>query len=183
MNINKGINLRPWREEKRQKLQKSFTQLSLLTLIFGLLMSGFLWKKTTQSLAAIKEESQLIKTHMEQLNSEIKEVSNLREKRKQLLRRIEVIQQLQNNRPVTVDLMSQLVSSMNDGVYLVEIKRADNQLTLQGRAQPSQAVAALMRSLNEQPRFGEPLLRSLSSDDKTELTRFDLQLPLWEPKK
>lgn len=183
MNLNKGINLRPWREEKRQKQQKSFARLSLLALIFGLLVSALLWKNTTQSLAVIKEESQLIKTHLEQLNSEIKEVSDLRDKRKQLLKHIEIIQQLQNNRSIAIELMSQLASSMNDGVYLVEIKRTANQLTLQGRAQPSQAVTALMRNLNQQARFGEPLLRSLSSDDKTELTRFDLQLPLQEPKK
>lgn len=182
MNTNMGINLRPWREERRQKQQKQFSQLSLLALMLGLLISTLLWRSTDMSLVAIHEESQLIQKHMAQLNNEIKEVANLREKRQQLLKRIEVIQKLQNNRPVTVELMSQLTLSMNDAVYLVSVERTENQLTLEGRAQPSQAVATLMRSLNEQARFGEPLLRSLKSDDKTGLTRFDLELPLQEPK-
>lgn len=182
MNLNTGINLRPWREERRQKQQTNFTKLSLLALALGLLISILMWQGATSSVAAIQEENQLIKQQMAQLNIEIKEVSNLREKRQQLLKRIEVIQKLQNNRPVTVELMDQLAISMNTGVFLTELKRNENLLTLQGRAQPSQAVATLMRSLNEQPRFGEPVLRSLVTDDKTSLTRFDLQLPLQEPK-
>lgn len=182
MNSNLGINLRPWRDERRQKQQKKFALLSALALLIGLLLSTLLWKNTTLSLAAIREESQLINQHMLQLNHEIKEVTNLREKRQQLLKRIEVIQNLQSNRPVTVDIMDQLALSMNDGIFLVELEREKDQIKIQGRAQPSQAVATFMRSLNSQLRFGEPLLRSLSSDDKTNLTRFDLQLPLREPK-
>lgn len=182
MNTNLGINLRPWREEKRQKQQKFFVQLSLLALILGLLISTLLWRSTDRSLVVIQEESQLINRHMTQLNHEIKEVADLREKRQQLLKRIAVIQKLQSNRPVTVELMEQLASSMNDGVHLVSVERTENQLTLEGRAQSSQAIATLMRSLNEQKRFGEPLLRNLTIDDKTGLTRFDLQLPLQEPK-
>lgn len=183
MNINRGINLRPWREERRQNQQKKFTKLSFLALFFGLFISTLLWHSTTSSIAAIQEENQLIKNSRAALDTEIKEVANLRDKRQQLLKRIEVIQQLQNNRPITIELMDQLASSINDGIYLTEIKRTDNSLLIQGRARPSQAVAAWMRSLKEQPRFNEPVLRSLITDEKTNITRFDLLLPLQEPTK
>jgi len=182
MNTNIGINLRPWREERRQRQQKKFIQLSLLALITGLLISTLLWKSTTASIAIIQDENQLIKTRRAQLDTEIKEVANLREKRQQLLKRIEVIRKLQDNRTVTVEIMDQLAGSINDGIYLTEIKRTENQILIEGRASPSKAVATWMRSLKEQPRFNEPVLRSLTTDDKSSLTRFNLLLPLRDSK-
>jgi len=176
--MNIGINLRPWREERRQKQQKTFAQLSWLALVIGLIISTLLWQSTTTSITAIKNENQFIKTRMTQLDTEIKEVANLREKRQQLLNRIEVIQKLQDNRSVTFEIMDQLAGSINDGVYLTQIKRTNNQLLIEGQANPSQAVAAWMRSLKKQPRFSEPVLRSLTTDDKSNLTHFNLLLPL-----
>lgn len=180
MNTNTGINLRPWREEKRQEQQKFFTQLSLLALVVGLLISILLWQSTTASITTIKNENQFIKTHMTQLDKEIKEVANLREKRQQLLKRIEVIQKLQDNRTITVEIMDQLAGSINEGIYLTEIERTKNQILIEGQANPSQAVAAWMRSLKKQARFNEPVLRSLITDDQSGLTRFHLLLPLRE---
>ena len=182
ININIGINLRPWREERRQKQQKTFAQLSWLALVVGLLISVLLWQSTKASIAIIQDENQFIKTRMTLLDKEIKEVANLREKRQQLLKRIEVIQKLQDNRSLTVEIMDQLASSINSGIYLIEIKRNNNQILIEGHANPSQAVAAWMRNLKKQPRFNEPVLRSLTTDDKSNLTHFDLLLPLKDSK-
>ncbi|GLR63694.1 PilN domain-containing protein [Marinospirillum insulare] len=182
MNLNTGINLRPWREERRQKQQQTFTQLSLLALVVGLLISVLLWQSTTASIAVIQDENQLIKNRMTKLDAEIREVANLREKRQQLLNRIGVIQKLQDNRSVTVEIMDQLASSINNGVYLTEIERDKNQILIEGSASPSQAVAAWMRNLKEQPRFSEPVLRSLTTDDQSSLTHFNLLLPLRDSK-
>ncbi|NLW05964.1 MAG: hypothetical protein GX029_12200 [Pseudomonadaceae bacterium] len=180
---NRSINLRPWREEKRQQQQKVFTQLSLVSLMFGLLISLVLWQNTTASVTAIQEENQLIKKHLALLDTEIKEVVNLREQRQQLLKRIEVIQKLQSNRPVAVELMQQLANSINDGVFLTQLERTESQLILQGQANTSAAIATWMRSLNVQPRFGEPILRNITTNDKTSLTHFNLLIPLQEPTK
>lgn len=181
--INKGINLRPWREENRQKQQKIFTQLSLATLAFSLLVSLILWNSSSRSVAAIQEENQLIQDHLAALGIEIKEIANLNEQRQQLLKRINVIQNLQNNRPITLELMQQLANSMNDDVFLIELKRTETQLLLQGQANASQAITTWMRSLNQQPRFGEPVLRSLATHEKDNSTHFDLLISLQEPNK
>lgn len=172
------INLRPWREANRQKQQRSFTQLSLAALMLGLLISLLLWHKTTSAITHIQKENQLIKQHLTQLELEINAVTNLREKRQQLLKRITIIQQLQNKRAITVELMQQLASSINDGVFLTELKRTETALLLKGQANTSQAIAAWMRDLKTQSRYGEPILRSMINNDKTRLTHFDLLIPL-----
>lgn len=172
------INLRPWRETNRQQQQRNFMQLSLAALMLGLLISLLLWHKTTSSITTIQKENQLIQQHLNQLELEINAVTNLREKRQQLLKRIIIIQQLQNKRAIAVELMQQLASSINDGVFLTELKRTETALLLKGQANTSQAIAAWMRDLKTQSRYGEPILRSMTNNDKTRLTHFDLLIPL-----
>lgn len=180
MKTNAGINLRPWREEQRQRKQQQFSQLSFLALVMGLIISILLWQATLASISAVQEENQFIKSHLLQLDSKIADVAGLRKKHQQLLQRIAVIQKLQNNRPVTVELMEQLASSINNGIYLTAIQRKENQLVIKGYANSSKLLATWMRNLNEQSRFNEPLLGKLITDEKANLTRFDLLLPLQE---
>lgn len=179
--MSDGINLRPWREEKRQQRQALFSQLCLLALVVGMLITALIWQSNSQSIAAVKQENQLIKSQMALLDRQISEVINLQSNREQLLQRIQVIQKLQQDRPVTIEIMDQLTASLENGVYLTDIKRQSNQLTLTGLAQPPQVVSAWMRNLSQQPRFSEPVLRSLNTDTSNSAARFDLLLPLQEP--
>ncbi len=178
--MSQGINLRPWREERRQQRQKRFVHSVAVTVVLGLVISGFFWWSTTQSAAAVEQENQMIQDRLRILEQEIREVTQLREKREALLQRSEVIQSLGEQRPFTIEILDQLTLSMIDGIHLTEMRRDARQISLQGRAAPSQALSSWMRQLSDQPRFGEPILRSLSSADSANTSRFDLMLPLVE---
>lgn len=178
--MSDGINLRPWREERRQLRQTQFVYLAVATLLLGLLLSAFWWWSGNQSINAVQEENQLIREQLTLLDAEIREVTELRTKREQLLQRIEVIQSLQQERPVTIELLDQLTGSLTDGIYLTDIRRQSNQITIQGHATPSQALSDWMRKLSDQQRFSEPVLRSVTSDESIGASRFDLLLPLKE---
>lgn len=176
--MSAGINLRPWREEQRQKRQKTFARQALLALIVGLLFSALIWQASQQSIASAHQENALIRQQMAILDKEIREVLELREKRAQLLQRIDVIQKLQQERPTSIQVMDQLTASLTDGVYLTDVRRNGNQLTINGMAQPPQAVSNWMRSLSAQPRFSEPVLRTLNANEAAAAARFDLILPI-----
>lgn len=175
------INLRPWREENRQQRQTRFTQLSLATLVFSLLASLVLWQHTRAAIALTQQENQFLQQRLTQLNTKTQAVNQLREQGQRLQKHLAVIQQLQNSRTAVVELMQQLTHSMNDGVFLTELKRTETQLLLEGQANTSQAITQLMRSLNAQSRYAEPLLRSITNNDSTGLTHFILLIPLQEP--
>ncbi len=178
--MSQGINLRPWREEKRQLKQTQFLHLTVATLILAVALSGYWWWSNNQSIKAVQEENQLIRDQLNILDQEIKEVTALREKREQLLQRIEVIQELQRERPITIELLDQLTASLTDGVYLTDVRRQRNQITIQGHATPSQALSEWMRRLEQQQRFREPRLRNLTTDESLGASRFDLLLPIVE---
>ncbi|SFX32473.1 PilN domain-containing protein [Marinospirillum alkaliphilum] len=173
-----GINLRPWREELRQKRQKTFAKQAGFALIAGLLVSALMWQASQQSIDSARQENAVIRQQMAILDREIREVIELRDKRTQLLQRIDVIQKLQQERPTTIQVMDQLTASLTDGVYLTDVRRNGNQLTINGIAQPPQAVSNWMRSLSTQPRFNEPVLRTLNANESATAARFDLILPI-----
>lgn len=177
-NNKTGINLRPWREEKRKKQQQKFIYLSLISAILGLLISLVIWQSTLNSIDTLEQENQFIKQHLLQLSIEMEAVASLQKKHQQLLTHLEAIQQLKNSRLIATQLMQQLAKSINDGIVLTELKRNENQLTLQGQAMQSQAVTTWINYLNLQPSFGEPVLRSMTKNNQTNLTHFTLMIPL-----
>lgn len=176
--MNQGINLRPWREERREKRQKQFTQLSLMACLLGLLISGLAYYSSQQALAALTQENQMIQQNTRILDLEIAEVGQLRQKKDTLLHRIQVIEGLQAHRFQTLDIFDQLAASNHDGVQLTAARRQGRELQLQGWVYPTPALSAWMRQLESQEAFRAPLLRSINAEENTLSHRFNLMVPL-----
>lgn len=175
---DRSINLRPWREELRQLKQKKFNQLALLMVLLSLLIGLIMWNSLTSSINSIKAENQIIDSKLLVVKQQIKQIANLKEQRQQLIQRLNVIKQLQGKRSSNYLILTQFVESLNEGVFFTQVERKDNQLTLQGSATHSQAVAELLRSLAEQPSFIDAVLTSLNYNEQTGLMNFNLYLTL-----
>jgi type IV pilus assembly protein PilN len=61
---------------------------------------------------------------------------------------MQIIEKLQRSRPEVVHLFDELVKEMPDGTYLTSVKQTGNNLKLDGVAQSSTRVSALMRSIS-----------------------------------
>lgn len=176
--MDQGINLRPWREERREQRQKQFTLVCLLALILGLLISGLAYYSGQQTLDALTQENNMIQQSTRILDLEIAEVGQLRQKKDTLLHRIQVIEGLQAHRFQTLDIFDQLAASNHDGVQLTAVRRQGQELQLQGRADPTPALSAWMRQLEAQAAFHDPVLRSINAEESTLSHRFNLMIPL-----
>ncbi len=67
----------------------------------------------------------------------IKEISELKTRRQQLLARMKIIQDLQGNRPVIGHVFDQLVRTLPDGVYFRELKMQGDTLSITARRNPT----------------------------------------------
>ena len=74
-----------------------------------------------------------------------------------------VIQDLQNNRPYIVYMFDQLVRTLPDGVYYTSIERKGSIFTISGVADSNNRISALMRNLNESDWFKDPDLRTVAA--------------------
>ena len=124
----------------------------------------FGWKMVVDS----KVENQLsrnryIERELAQLDQQIKEISELEKRRADLVSRMNVIQDLQNNRPYIVYMFDQLVRTLPDGVYYTSIERKGGIFTIAGVADSNNRISALMRNLNESDWFKDPDLRTVAA--------------------
>jgi type IV pilus assembly protein PilN len=150
------INLLPWRTELRQRRKKEFL-VALAGTFLVAAGSVYLSKLTVQGWTTQQQgRNEILRGEIAEINKQIIEIDGLRAQRERLLARMEVIDQLQRSRPEIVHLFDELVNAMPEGVSLVEVVQRGDRVELQGVAQSSTRVSALMRNIADSDWLREP---------------------------
>ena len=159
------INLRPWREELRAEKQKQFVVMILgAAIVAGGLV--FLWKSDMDNRIAYQQSrNAYIETAAKKLDQQIREIESLKQKRDELLARMQVIQDLQGKRPVIVRVFDELVRTLPDGLYYTDLKRAGDRVSIVGMAESNSRISTLMRQFEESLWFADPNLSNVSAAD------------------
>jgi len=142
------INLLPWREQLREERKQRF-----LVALVGVLVvaAGLVFLADQMLSAAIDNQNarnDFIKKEIAVLDARIKEISELRTRRQQLLERMKIIQDLQGNRPIIGRIFDQLVRTLPDGVYFTAVKMEGKNIAIVGAAESNNRVSNLMRNLD-----------------------------------
>jgi len=174
------INLRAWREEQAAERQKQF----LVNIIAAAFLAavvvylvGFYFDLQTDRQ---KVRNSYLKQEIAQLDIQLKEIKELKAKRERLLDRLNAIQELQGTRPLIVRSFDEMVRVQPDGVYYLSLARTGDTINMIGRAEKSDDVSTLMRSIYASIWFGEPNLSQVADDDG--MKKFNLSVPVLKPK-
>jgi type IV pilus assembly protein PilN len=157
------INLLPWREQLREERKQRF-----LAALFGALaLAGCVVFLGGQYLdSAIEQQiarNDFIKKEIAVLDARIKEISELKERRQQLLERMKIIQDLQGNRPIIGRIFDQFVRTLPDGVYFTELKSVGREIAIVGAAESNNRVSGLMRNLDASDWLKSPSLTEVKA--------------------
>lgn len=162
------INLLPWREWRRKRLQREF----ILQLVLAAALGAAIWFFWNSAVSARVEGQERRNAHIEEqiskLDDKIKEIEKLEERRSELVERMKVIQELQGNRPTIVYLFDRLVKTLPDGVYYTSVERNGKQFSISGVSESNNRISRLMRNLEESRWFEEPNLQNVSADESPE---------------
>lgn len=142
------INLLPWREQRREERKQRFLA-ALGAVLVGAAALVFAGDQLLN--AAIDRQSarnDYVRKEIAALDARIKEISELRRRRQELLERMKIIQDLQGNRPVIARVFDQLVRTLPDGVYFTSLKMTGKTIAIGGAAESNNRVSALMRNLD-----------------------------------
>ena len=152
------INLLPWREQLREERRKQFLVIlgGIFVLSCGAVFLGDQY--LSGEIARQEARNAFIQHNIAQLDVRIKEISELKTRRQQLLARMKIIQDLQGNRPVIGHVFDQLVRTLPDGVYFRELKMQGDTLSISGEAESNNRVSNLMRNLDASDWFASPTL-------------------------
>jgi type IV pilus assembly protein PilN len=159
------INLLPWREELRQKRKKDFMLALMGSVIIGGLMA-YGSKLTVQGwISNQNARNTLLRTEIAALDQQIEQILGLENQKERLLARMEIIDQLQRSRPEVVHLFDEMVEALPEGVHLTELKQTGNRIELEGAAQSSTRVSALMRNIDSSEWLRDPGLDVVETVD------------------
>ncbi len=179
------INLLPWREQLREERKQRF----LVTLVGVLIVSGgivfiadqYLNRTITQQNA----RNEFIRNEISALDSRIKEISELKTRRQQLVERMKIIQDLQGNRPIAARVFDQLVRTLPDGVYFTDVKMVGKSVSIEGAAESNNLVSSLMRNQDASDWLAAPNLtevKAISADKLDQANTFKLNVQQTLPK-
>ena len=170
------INLLPWREELREEKQKEFLQFVVFVLIVAAGIVGIAGQYVNAEIEDQQARNQYIRGEIQVLDDRISEIRDLQQRRQELLSRMQVIQDLQGNRPVIVRIFDQLVRTLSKGIFYSQLGVAGNEVTVTGVAESNNRISELMRNLDASEWFTNPNLRSLreAPDYGDQASVFDL---------
>lgn len=158
------INLLPWRQRRRERLQRVFLcQLAASLLVAVALVAGaelYLHGLVEQQ----HQANTLVERRNAELDGELAEIDTLNRRREEVLARLRVLRGLWADRSTTVEILDQLARGVVAGLHFIWLSRQDDALIAHGAAQSNDRVAALMRNLRDSPRFAAPNLKNIGGD-------------------
>jgi len=180
------INLLPWRAELRQKRKKEF----VVALMGSLIVAAgtvYLSKLTVQGWTRAQESrNEVLRSEIATLNGQIAEIKTLETQRDRLKARMNIITQLQRSRPEVVHLLDELVNAIPEGVYLTQVSQQGTRIEIQGNAQSSTRVSALMRNIDDSEWLRRPGLEGVDfvtagTERNAQFKVFAEQVPMVSP--
>lgn len=158
------INLLPWRERRREQEKKSVMSLFLLSFVVAvglvLLINSYVGSLYDSQVARNKR----LQDEITSLDGQIIEIKKLKEVRDDLISRMVIVQGLQARRILIVHLFDELIKVLPDGVYLTEMKRVNDTITLQGYSESNTNISILMRNIQKNPWIQDPVLTEIKKD-------------------
>ena len=160
------INLLPWREEKRKEQLRQFLTMMGLSVVLMVLIILAVHLQYSRLISAQESRNSFLKNEITAVEKQIREINTLAKEKKRLLARMEVIQQLQRNRPGIVHLFEEMVKVIPEGAHIKSLKQAGKSLTINGIAQSNARVSAYMRNIDGSGWLTKPQLNIIQRKGK-----------------
>lgn len=158
-----GINLLPWRDERRRQQQRQFGLLTALALVLTAAIMVVVHFEIAGAIEYQNARNQFLQNELAQIEQKIKEIDEMETRKRKLIAKMEVIQRLQTRRPEIVHVFDELARTLPEGVQLTEVTQTEGLLTINGIAQSNGRVSAYMRNIEASPWFEDPVLTVIES--------------------
>jgi len=158
------INLLPWRDWERERLKKEFFAVLGVAAAAGavVVLLGYLY--FSNAISNQNERNAYLESKIAELQQQVEEIERLQKQKRQMQERIDVVQNLQAGRSITVRVLDGLVRALPDGVYFTALSLAGDNMNIEGTAEANARISSLMRSLDESELFDSPNLMSVKAN-------------------
>ena len=159
------INLLPWREEALKAKQKEFFIVLAAAGIFAfaLVFSVNLYFQARVDGQLARND--FLKNEIQLLDIQIAEIKTLNNKKAELQKRIDVVEQLQRSRNVGTQVLDEIATIIPNGIYITQIDKKGNTIQLTGKSESNNHLANMIRAIELSDLFTDATPESITSDD------------------
>lgn len=165
------VNLLPWREAQRQQKRAQFIRVLVGVAVLSALMVYAAQHFLSIELENQQARNQFIQERISRLDEQIREIETLRTERAELIDRMQVIQQLQGDRPIIVHVFDEIAGVTPDEVYFTSLTSTGTQIRLVGFSRTTGQISQLLRNFENSEWFDNPILGSVSTQGSGSQTR------------
>lgn len=158
------INLLPWRQEERARRNKEFITLVVAVTLLALLSAFATWSFFSNELDEQNSSNALIEQENSRLDAALVKIDSLEQRRDDIVSRMQVIQDLQGRRPVPVRLWDDIAKALPPALYLNNLKREGDLITLTGLVDNPNVVSSLIRNLNDSKWMDNSAVRTIQQN-------------------
>ncbi len=178
------INLLPWREKKRKEKQQEFAFIAGGVAVIAAGIWGLIHIQVDGMITGQNNRNNFLEGEIKKVEKQIQEIEELEATKENLLARMNVIQELQSNRPQSVHLMDELVRTLPDGVHLINFVQKGDSIQMQGEAQSNARVSAYMRNIEGSAWLDKPVLDVIETQkiDRSRVAKFTLRAKQTQPR-
>lgn len=181
--VKLAVNLLPWRQKRRDRLQAQFIKglggAGLVAVMFIVIA----WQFYQAEIGNQVDRNRFLTSEIDVLDNKIREIRSLQQKRKELLDRMRVIQELQGNRPVSVRLFDELARQLSDQVFFENLSLKGDAIDVTGVAKDNTRISEQLRNFENSAWFAGPNVTSISALPQAgpEASRFSLSVKISAP--
>ncbi len=164
------INLLPWREELKEKQQKTFINALVLSILATILLFGLLYKYIEGRKDYQTRRNDYLKAEIVKVDEKIAAIEKITDKKEKLRAKIEVIEDLQASRTEIVHVFDEMRKLTPEGIYLTNFTQKGEKLTIEGRLTANSEVSVLMDAIvaSEWINLDGSGLKKIDGRDRTE---------------
>lgn len=164
MNDMIRINLLDWREAKREERRRNFFGALAFTALVCAAVIGFVTIFIYgQRIEAQRQRIQYLEHQIDVAQNKMMELEKIKQERANLVRRMRIIEDLQQSRSWIVHYFDQIVATVPDGVYLTSLSQHGGSTTLTGVAESNARVSRYMVNLDTSRYLDNPRLIVIKS--------------------
>lgn len=160
------INLLPWREALRKQRQQQFYVTSVSAILVMLGVVALVHLHFAGEIDHQSARNRFLEGEISAVDKRIAEIKDLEREKADLLARMNIIQQLQRQRPEVVHVFDEMVTTLPEGVYLTNIKNRGSAITFNGVAQSNARVSSYMRNIESSEWLTQPQLNIIQREEK-----------------
>lgn len=161
-----NINLLGWREELIERQKKAFISAVVVSIIIGAVVVGAVWAFLSIWQENQQSRNSYLTVEIAKVDQEIAEIAKLKEKRQNLINRMNAIDTLQQNRNIAVHLFSDLPSLVASGVYLNSLSFKNRVVGVKGLAESNPRVSSMLRNVDNSKWLGQGTITQTKAEVK-----------------